>query len=73
MIQEKKSLWHAWRNAAITTLASPGHMLTVWLGLVLIIVPSTITMIPIILGGPGLVAVIACQAVRDRLQQFEQE
>jgi uncharacterized membrane protein YesL len=73
MIQEKKSLWHAWRNAAVAILASPGYMLTVWLGMVLIIVPSTITMIPIILGGPGLVAVIACQAVRDRIQLFEQE
>jgi len=68
MIQETKSLRMAWKNSLLTILASPGNMLAIWAFGVLILVASVPAALPIMMGIIPFLAILATQAVVDRLQ-----
>lgn len=70
MLQEVKSLRMAWRNGFLTTLASPGFSLVMFLVVVIVLIPSVLFLIPLFLGIPGLVAVLGSVAVKDRVEVF---
>ncbi len=70
MLQEVKSLRMAWRNGFLTTLASPGFSLVIFLVVVIVLIPSVLFLIPLFLGIPGLVAVLGSVAVKDRVEVF---
>lgn len=69
VLQEKKSLWAAWKNALFTLLAAPMFSLALWLALAPLIALH-IFIIPIFLAGPGLIVLLASMAVEDRIQKF---
>jgi hypothetical protein len=71
MIQEKKSLFLAWRNALFSSLASPGYSLVVWIVIAILIAASIFLVIPAILGAPALIAVISSVAVRERVATYK--
>jgi hypothetical protein len=71
MIQEKKSLFLAWRNALFTALASPGYSLVLWIVIALLIAASGLLIVPIILGAPALIAMIGSVAVRERVKTYK--
>lgn len=71
MYQEKPSLWTAWRNALFTFLASPGYTLVLWLVVLIVAALSIITILPVLLGGAGLISVLASEAVRERIGTFQ--
>jgi uncharacterized membrane protein YesL len=70
MLQEVKSLKMAWRNGFLTTLATPGFSLVLFLVVVVVLIPSVLFLIPLFLGIPGLVAVLGSFAVKDRVEVF---
>ena len=69
VLLEKKSLITAWKNGLFTILASPFYSLVLWLVLFVIILLH-LTILPILLGGPGLVVLLASIAVEDRIIRF---
>ncbi len=70
MLQETKSLRMAWKNAFLTILASPFFSLVIYIAIILILIPCFITIVPLMLGVQGLIAVIGCTAVNDRVTVF---
>ena len=70
MAQKKKSLKLAFKNAALTFLASPGFTLALFLVSVFLLLASIFFILPLILGGPALVVLIGARAVQDRLRAF---
>jgi hypothetical protein len=71
MLQEKDSLLLAWKNGVYTAVASPGFAALIWLVSFLIIALCFLTLIPFMLGLPGLIAVIGVHAVNERLVAFK--
>lgn len=70
MEQDEKSLRQAWRNGALTILASPGHALVILSAAFLIAAFSIRTLAPLFLGVPCLLALLGCRSVRERLETF---
>jgi len=70
MAQKRKSLRLAFKNAALTFLASPGYTLVLFLVSVLLLLASFFFILPMILAGPALVVLIGVRAVQDRLRAF---
>lgn len=70
MEQERKSLPLALRNGLFTILAAPGYSLVV-MGAALSVAAVALALVaPLVLGGPGLLALIAGHAVRDRIETY---
>jgi uncharacterized membrane protein YesL len=69
VLLEKKNLFIAWKNGLFTILASPLFSLALWvvLGIVLLL---HLTIMPFLIGGPGLVVLLSSMAVEDRIQKF---
>jgi uncharacterized membrane protein YesL len=70
ILQEKKSLFQAWRNGLFTVLAYPIYTFVLILLTVLILVISILTIIPVLLGMPVLVVFIGSQAVTERVSNL---
>jgi uncharacterized membrane protein YesL len=71
MEQEEKSLRLALRNGLFTALAAPGFTFLV-VGMALIVVVLSLGLVvPLFLGGPGLVAALGSRAVRDRVEAYQ--
>ena len=71
VIQERKNLLVAWKNGLLTALSAPVYTLVVaglGLGVGLI---SLILVAPLALGGPAFVAVLANEAVLERLKTYK--
>jgi uncharacterized membrane protein YesL len=68
--QEQKRLLLAVKNGLRTSLASPGYTLIVVLLTILVSGVSLILVFPLILGVPGLIAVLANRALLERLEAF---
>jgi uncharacterized membrane protein YesL len=66
---EKKSLWMAWKNGLFTILAAPLYSLVILVVLV-VLAYLHITILPLILGVPGLIVVLASMAVSDLIHKF---
>lgn len=71
MVQEKKSLILAWRNAMFAALASPGYALALWIVIALLIAASIFLVLPIMFGTPALIMIISSVAVRERVRTFK--
>lgn len=71
MEQENKSLLIAWRNAALTFLASPGYTFVLVVIINAIAVIGIVTVIILFITLPGLPIVLGNVALRDRLEAFE--
>jgi hypothetical protein len=71
LLQEKKSLFLAWRNALFTALASPGFTLVLWIFIAILLVASIVLVIPVILGAPALIAMVGSVAVRERVKTYK--
>lgn len=69
VLQEKKSLWVAWKNALFTWLASPLFSLVISLVLALLGFLH-VFILPVFLAGPGLAILLGSLAVEDRIQKF---
>jgi len=72
MIQEKRSIFLAWRNALFTALASPGYSLVLWLVIAALVAASVLLVVPIILGAPALITMIGSVAVRERVKTYKE-
>jgi len=67
----KPSLWRAWRNSVILTLASPFYLFSLLLFLALFSVISLLLIFPIVLGVITMVSMLSTQALRNRLETFK--
>jgi uncharacterized membrane protein YesL len=72
MVQERKSLLEAWRNSLFMSFASPLYLLVLLLFLIFAGAFSLLLIFPIILGYFTLVSILANQAVKDRLEAFQE-
>jgi hypothetical protein len=72
LLQEKKSLFLAWRNALYTAMASPGYTLVLWFFIAILVVTGAVLVIPTILGAPALIAMIGSVAVRERVRTYKE-
>lgn len=70
MEQERKSLPLALRNGLFTLLAAPGYSLVLMGAALLVGAISLALVAPLILGGSGLLALIAAYAVRERIETY---
>jgi len=70
MEQEQKSLWLALRNGLFTALAAPAYTLVVAGAAALVGALSAVTVAPVLLGGPCLMASLGNRAVLDRLETY---
>jgi len=70
MVQETRSLKLAFKHAALTFLISPGYTFLLFLVSALLLLSSIFFILPLILAGPALVAIIGAQAVQDRLRAY---
>ncbi len=70
LVQETRSLKLAFKHAALTFLASPGYTFLLFLVSALLLLSSVVFILPLILAGPALVALIGARAVQDRLRAF---
>lgn len=66
-LQEKPSLWLAWRNAAYTAMSSLLRAMLIWAATLLLFVGGVLLVLPLLLGMPALVALMGSLAVRERL------
>ncbi len=66
LLQEKKSLLLAWRNAAYTAMSSPLRALVIWI-VILVLVALLAAVVPIIAGVPTLAALLGAIGIRERL------
>jgi uncharacterized membrane protein YesL len=71
MIQEEKSWKYAWRNAYVIAVLNPGYTLVIVLFAAIILVASFIFMLPLFLGIIPLLAILGCQATKDRVEEFK--
>jgi hypothetical protein len=69
VLLEKKSLFTAWKNGLFTILASPFFSLVLW-AMFVVLIFSHLAIMPLFLGGPGLIVLLASMAVEDRIQKF---
>jgi uncharacterized membrane protein YesL len=69
--QQQKSVRTAWRNSLLAALADPGSTLSVLLVAGLVGALS-LTLFPVFLGSPGLIAALGSRIVRTRLEAAEQ-
>ena len=60
IFQVEQSLILAWKNAFLTVLASPFHALVI----------LSLSIVPLLLGAQGLVAILGCVTIQDRIQAF---
>jgi uncharacterized membrane protein YesL len=65
---ETPTLWGAMRNALVMLVLNPFFTLGLWLGLILLLIFSTVLPVSWLLLTGGALAAIANSAVRDRLQ-----
>ncbi len=68
--QSQSRLVLAWRNGLFMLLAAPGYSLVVIIAVALVAILSIGLVAPLLLGGPGLIAAIANQAVIERLERY---
>ena len=68
--QSTRSLKLAYKNAALTFLASPGYTVIIFLYALIILLLSFGIILPLILAGPALIIITGSYAVRERLQTF---
>jgi len=73
MLQENKSILKALRNSVVVALTTPAYTLVIWLVYAVSVVLSVILLIPLFLGVQGLVAMIGCQAIHERVDTFEKQ
>ncbi len=72
MLQEgQPSLWHAWRNSLLLSLASPFYLLGLLVFLALFGLIGLLLVFPVILGYVSMVSILAAHALRDRLETFQ--
>lgn len=72
MLQEgRPSLWRAWRNSLLLTLASPLYLLGLLVFLALFGIVSLLLVFPVVLGFITMLSILAAQALRDRLETFQ--
>lgn len=72
MLQEgRPSLWRAWRNSLLLTLASPFYLLGLLVFLALFGLVSLLLVFPVVLGFITMLSILAAQALRDRLETFQ--
>jgi len=71
MEQSTKSLKLAYKNAALTFLASPGYTLSLFIYAVIILALSFGLILPLILAGPALIVITSNDAVLERLRTFK--
>lgn len=69
--QQQKSVRTAWRNSLLAALADPGSTLSVLLVAGLVGALS-LTLFPVFLGSPGLIAALGSRLVRARLEAAEE-
>lgn len=72
MLQEQKSLIAAWRNAYVIAALNPGYTTVLMIFAVLVAVLSVVFVLPLFLGAVPLIAILGCQAVKDRVEDFKQ-
>ncbi len=80
-LQEKKSLWVAYRNGAYTALSSPLRAFVIWLVILVLMAAAVYFILPLFLGFPALTALMGAVGVRERLiaygliqpEEFEKE
>jgi len=70
MEQEHKHLGIAMRNALYTVLAAPGFSIVLSIVALIIAALSVALVAPLLLGGPGFLALLACHAVNERLETY---
>jgi uncharacterized membrane protein YesL len=70
IFQVEQSLRLAWQNAFLTVLASPFHALVILSLSILIFALSLLLLFPLLLGAQGLVAILGCVTIQDRIQAF---
>lgn len=68
--QEHKSVRAAWRNSLLAALADPGSTLPVLL-VAGFLAALSLTLFPVFLGSPGLIAALGSRIVRTRLEAAE--
>ncbi len=66
-LQEKRSIWTAWRNGIYTALSSPLRALVVWVVILILLAVGVVFILPLILGIPALIALLGAVGVRERL------
>jgi uncharacterized membrane protein YesL len=71
LVQERRSLRLAYRNAALTTLASPLYSLLFAIVIGLLLLLSARFVVLLFLMTPVLIAMMGTHAVRERLQHFK--
>jgi uncharacterized membrane protein YesL len=68
--QEKKQLRLAIKNGLLTSLASPGYTLIILVLTLVVGTASLVFIFPLLMGVPGLIAVLCNHAVLERLETF---
>ena len=68
--QDRKNVIIALRNGLYTILAAPGYTLVVASTAALVATLSILLVVPIVLGGPSLIAALAGYAVIDRIETY---
>jgi uncharacterized membrane protein YesL len=71
MLQEDKSLRTAWRNGLFTFLAAPVYTLILWVFGAFLAILSVGTVIPFLLGVPGIIVVLGSQAAAERIETYQ--
>lgn len=69
--QQEKTLKLAWKNGMLTILAAPTFTLTIGTFVVILVVISLGTFIPLLVGSPSLLALLSIFAVKDRLIKYK--
>ncbi len=80
-MQEKKSLWVAWRNGAYVALSSPLRAFLIWFVILALMGASILFILPLFVGIPAMTAIMGSIGVRERLitygliqpEEFEKE
>jgi hypothetical protein len=71
IVQERKHIGLAMRNALFTFLAAPGFSLVLGIVSLLLVFLCLFTVAPLFLGGPCLIVLLGNHAVMDRLEKFK--
>jgi len=70
MQQERKHLGIAMRNGLYTVLAAPGFSIVISIVSLIIAALSVALVAPLLLGGPGFLALLGCHGVNERLETY---
>lgn len=68
--QENKNLFRAIKNGFLTTMAAPFFSLILFVIIVLVVALSTLLVLPLFLGLPGLIPIMGVRAMYNRLEAF---